>query len=46
MSMTEAVGALRLTLSTANTAAEMDQVVEVLPGVVAALRSAVGTRAG
>jgi cysteine desulfurase len=46
LSMTEAVGALRLTLSTANTVAEVDQVVEVLPGVVAALRSAVGTRAG
>lgn len=41
-SMPEAVGALRLTLSAENTRAELDEVVRVLPGIVADLRKAVG----
>ena len=38
LSMPEAVGSLRLTLSPATTGEELDRVVEVLPGVVAGLR--------
>ena len=39
LSMPEAVGGLRLTLSPQNTPAEVDKLLEVLPGVVSKLRS-------
>jgi cysteine desulfurase len=45
-SMPEAVGALRLTLSASNTPADIDRVVDVLPGVVAELREGVSAPAG
>lgn len=44
--MPDAVGALRLTLSQANTPAEIERVLEVLPGVVASLRAPVTAKAG
>ncbi len=45
LSMPEAVGGLRLTVSSATTDAQIDRVLEVLPGVVKALRGqAVGAR--
>jgi cysteine desulfurase len=40
--MPDALGALRLTLSSETTVEELDEVVRVLPGVVARLRKAVG----
>jgi cysteine desulfurase len=46
LSMSEAVGSLRLTLGASNTAAEVDQVIGVLPAVVAGLRATVGSSAG
>jgi cysteine desulfurase len=45
-SMPEAVGALRLTLSSETTRAEVEFVASLLPGVVASLRDAVAARAG
>jgi cysteine desulfurase len=45
-SMPEAVGALRLTLSSETTGAEIETVASLLPGVVASLRGAVAARAG
>jgi cysteine desulfurase len=39
LSMPEAVGSLRLTLSPQNTAAELDALLEVLPGAVQSLRA-------
>jgi cysteine sulfinate desulfinase/cysteine desulfurase-like protein len=44
--MPEAVGALRLTLSSETTRAEVEFVASLLPGVVASLRDAVAARAG
>jgi len=46
LSMPEAVGALRLTIGPANTAAEVQHVLTVLPGIVAGLRASPVARAG
>jgi cysteine desulfurase len=43
LSMPEAVGGLRVSLSTANTDAEVDKLIEVLPGVVRGLRGSSGS---
>ncbi|HLF70991.1 MAG TPA: cysteine desulfurase family protein [Dehalococcoidia bacterium] len=44
LSMPEAVGGLRLSLSAANTDADVDEVLRVLPGVLEGLRSPAATR--
>jgi cysteine desulfurase len=44
LSMPEAVGSLRLTLSHQTTAAELDRVVEILPGAVEGLRKTASVR--